>query len=277
MSELKPNGYFVDKTGTRVEIVDAQARKEIEALKQGGSGGSGLPATSEGNMFLVTDSNGEPTWAKRTDVAVVMPETELESVGSSYGAILPESSMMVVGKTYTVTYNGDVYECEAYSADVLIGQGMNGAIVFGNIPAITVDGDNGVPFVAFVGSQIGMTFIECMPLDGASSITMGIVGPGLSAGEVMTIHAEQDGEEDAIVSNTFAQIKAAVDKGVFPVVAITVQHDGLEMTVYLKLVSCCSDGEYQWFEFNGWSSEEWAIYTVWIGDDDYAQFSKRVV
>lgn len=34
MSEFKPNGYFVDKNGQRVEIVDAEARNKVSALTE---------------------------------------------------------------------------------------------------------------------------------------------------------------------------------------------------------------------------------------------------
>ena len=202
MSEMIPikslNGY---------PLVDTQAREDIAKLKNsGGSGGSGLPATSEGNMFLVTDKTGTPVWTKRTDIKVVLAETVLEAIdedgdgvpeGGAFYLMNPWETDFVTGGKYEVMFNGTPYECDA----VEMIEGVFAYHMLGNLELMGMEGGNpDAPFMMVcvsnawseeeMGGVRGMVYTFARETSVTLSITQ-IGGASASSGDnVFTVYAE---------------------------------------------------------------------------------------
>lgn len=98
---------------------------------------------------------------------VILPETTVEVVDESAAIDAPVS--VEHGKTYTVTYNGVEYQCEAIAMEI-----DSGVFVcyLGNIGAMGMGEDTGEPFA--MGVVIGAG-IEMVVLDGSTTVTISIV------------------------------------------------------------------------------------------------------
>ena len=141
MSEFKPNGYFVDKNGQRVEIVDAEARKKVTALTEELKGNGP-------HQMLVTDVDGSTKWEDRTHYEgfeTIIQETTVNTVADENMGGLCVASVSVlagegtisVGDSFTVVFNGVSYTCKMSS----MGAVGNHSIV---IPGVD---DTGEPFL----------------------------------------------------------------------------------------------------------------------------------
>ena len=247
-------------------IADAQAREDIETLKNngGGSGGTGLPATTEGDMFLVTDKTGTPVWAKRTDMpTVILPETELTLVneGDTHGFFLttPPPAYPEVGKTYVVTFNGQRFELQAEDD----GDNMyfycenNFAILF-------LQGESAAELGAYVG-------VETL----AETCTLSIVEKpaAVGGGGTMLINMSADNGVDIEIDRGFSEIKAAIESGIMPVVAFWFTLQALEYVFYLHLDLVGFDGEGYCVQFSAFVKDMNSIVSVLIADDGYAEFN----
>lgn len=138
-----------------------EMKSEIENIKEGGAGGTGLPVGAAPYQQLVTDENGAVKWEDRTHYK---EEAQLFSgevtVVGGMGRMIP--IYYVDGETYKVLFNGTEYSVVAHKVmgTALIG---NEGIALGNDP---VDGE--IPFACVNG-------VIAVRVDGAYSIT--IYGP----------------------------------------------------------------------------------------------------
>lgn len=97
MSEFKPNGYFVDKNGQRIEVVDAEARNKVSALTE--------------EMEALKESSGETV----TDTGAVV------CIDAEEGSKIKVSAETT--ETVTLVHQGKNYapEFPAYNANGLVG------------------------------------------------------------------------------------------------------------------------------------------------------------
>lgn len=71
-------------------------------------------------MMLVTDDEGNARWEERTHwtedggIIDILPETTLEGEDGQFVILEPFAGEIVVGQTYTVTYDGTDYICTAF-------------------------------------------------------------------------------------------------------------------------------------------------------------------
>lgn len=163
---------------------------------------------------------------------VILPETVL-TVDQSEANILDQpSAIPEVGGTCSVTYNGAAYDCPVVSAPL----GEITGVALGNTAAVDLGaGNESAPFVVVLfptGMDIGdsgvIAYGMCMPLDGATSVTLSIVqteggsaGSASGSGGVCVINVTCDGERNpdtgeypnAAMDKTFGEIKACYDAG----------------------------------------------------------------
>ena len=104
----------------------------------------------------------------------LLPETQTVDMGDDGFVILDAINGVEIGNTYTVTYNGVPYECEAHHFDM---EGIT-IVAFGNCVALELPFGNDEPFFMLIlppelVSEFGAG-AQVMPLDGASSVTVAI-------------------------------------------------------------------------------------------------------
>lgn len=190
----------------------------------GGSGGSGLPTGGEPYQQLVTDGEGNAVWEERLAYdggsVEILPETVLQGgdedgdgVNDGFYLVQPLNEPLVIGETYTVSYNGVAYEC------VAVGTGIE--TYLGNVDFAMETGDTGEPFVLAVVKDTDMNaagvYGVVMPIDGATSVTLSITKGAVhtidekwlpaSAREKLKVYAE----EDAYTENAFVSPHAYKD------------------------------------------------------------------
>lgn len=167
-------------------------KSELDAAVAAGGGGSGegggggLPTGGDPNMMLVTDADGNAKWEARTHWKEeggidILPEMTLEGEDGDFSILEPFANEIVVGETYTVTYNGTDYTCTAFPL-----QEGEGAPIMPSVGNQTVIGgeDTGEPFfIAYVPPEIvGMVgaYGIAMDVTGAASATVRIRGDGVA-------------------------------------------------------------------------------------------------
>jgi len=95
----------------------------IKKFGGGGTGGSGLPGGSAPSQYIVTDSNGATGWAERLAWKETGRKTFVDGVTVEFESLDNpvlnpfEVSSFVEGETYSVTWDGKLYECVAYIAE----------------------------------------------------------------------------------------------------------------------------------------------------------------
>ena len=134
---------------------------------------NGVEPDENGNVEVT--GGGVSSWNDLTDkpfgdMVEVFPETEFqyaEFMGMGIFAS-PNPFTLVAGYDYVIRYNGVDYPCTAFDAAF---NGMR-IVAVGNKAAIGGE-NNGLPFAAaYLGGGLG-----AIPLDGATSVTIGIKAP----------------------------------------------------------------------------------------------------
>lgn len=142
-----------------------------------------VPIVSEPNMQLVTDSNGETKWEKRTHWEDVTQKTILETMtveldpenGSYNAPIGTQIEPMVVGKEYIFSWGSKNYTCISQFFD--FGEGITG-IFCGNLSFLDRE-DTGEPFgFAYIPEEnqalTGMVF-SLVSSEELTSISLSII------------------------------------------------------------------------------------------------------
>lgn len=169
---------------------------KVKAENVVGSTGSGIDITAKVGQTIIVkavDKNNKPTkweavdfptgdgdmssWNDLTDKpfgesdnAVLLPKTPF-AYNSYYGMPMIDGRLeLSIGETYTVNWNGVDYACESFEG------AFNGMplVCLGN-PVALGGTNNGLPFA--VGCLDGA--IAAIPLDGSTSVTVGITGYGV--------------------------------------------------------------------------------------------------
>ena len=112
-------------------------RMEMFLKNFGGGGGGSVPKP------LTFDYMPEGYPSKSVQTTTLMEEQELAFAlmgdTGQYAANLTEAFEIVIGQTYTVNWDGAVYECVCSAVDSML--------VFGNLSIAGVGNDTGEPFV----------------------------------------------------------------------------------------------------------------------------------
>ena len=162
----------------------AQARENIGV---GAGGGSGIEVTAKpGQLIRVkeTDENGKPTAWEAVPWGYTEPQILLEeSDASPYNVpglgqmwMIFNPPTLTVGETYTVTYNGESYDCACVTAPSGIVDDPN-AVALGNW-VLAGGADTGEPF-AIVVSNKAVNVLDIPTFMGSAaptSVRVGIKG-----------------------------------------------------------------------------------------------------
>ena len=102
---------------------------------------SGLPSGGAPYQQLVTDGNGKTQWEDRLAYAAGHEEKELlpEQTYSGDEARLSGNGELVIGKTYSVMFDGAEYDCICVVCD--------GCVILGNASLWGIGDDTGEPFL----------------------------------------------------------------------------------------------------------------------------------
>ena len=214
-------------------------------------GGMEVPegkAIKLGKDAKIEDSDGNVLLGHST--VLILPPTDLVPMDGMFSQPNPWVQDMVVGGVYDVTYNGTVYECEAYDYHEMQPDAPEGVLILGNIALTGGTGGNpDAPFVMLAypnsaGAEAGL-YGMLIPGDGATAVTMGITGKetGVETPEVLY---PVNVEVTANASNTFdfgacdktwAEIAAAYAAGKTLQVKLHQKQDGGEM-VFPARIEC---------------------------------------
>ena len=110
----------------------------------------GVPYLCGGNVEVLPEQ----------DIPVLDAEDGMYGLTSDY----PE---LVVGETYTVTYNGSKYTCVGQDASAM----QEGGVGIGDMATLELGNGNGEPFVVCYAPE---TALAVIPLDGASAVKLAI-------------------------------------------------------------------------------------------------------
>lgn len=115
---------------------------------------------------------------ERQDAEILPTSTAIDTGNAIMGElyVVGDPITLVEGKTYKVTYNGVEYECVA---SYITAPGIGDGIALGDVGIITTGTPSGdYPFLFGTNASFGLTSYSgiIIPLDGASSITVSIVG-----------------------------------------------------------------------------------------------------
>lgn len=218
----------------------------------GGSGG-GLPTGGAAHQMLVTDAEGKAEWQEllcyeTQETVAVMVETEMTFNEDAFYGANPLLTDIVVGDTYTITYNGVDYPCPAYALD---------GYAFGNLGAM-VEGfpttDDPFILLAFppeIGDSMGGMYAMLMALDGAETVTISISGitktvkkldakyaPGYGFGDFP--YKDRVFLEEITASGNTGQIM--FNESLIPGQVYTVTRNGIAYTVAAEKSSLLSNG-----------------------------------
>lgn len=173
MSVLNEEGlrYFWDKVCNMVSEKTAS---------NGGGGTTSIDVTaSVGQTIIVkeVDENGKPTkWEavdhqERThweiDNAHYIPETTL-AINEDGVCMVIGNIDIIEGETYTVNYNGTSYECVCVEVE--------GVSYLGDVSVLGGTESTGEPFCIASMIDNGEIIYIILPIDGAQSVTMSILG-----------------------------------------------------------------------------------------------------
>lgn len=153
-----------------------------EVCASGGGGGGGLPAGSDPYQQLVTDAEGKTVWDDRlayetVGEVVILPENSyaLKDADDMWFFASIDGWPIVVGKSYTVVWNGVRYECVAKQStdddDIWLGRETD---------------DSDVPFKIMYRKIIGV--------DGSFAYQLVILPQGSNFGETNTVEILASGE-----------------------------------------------------------------------------------
>lgn len=172
--------YDIDNNNTseRIKIGDGvTAVNELPFI-------NGVPTSEKAHQALVTDANGNITWDDRPIYSMyveqtILPETALTFNADLEGFVLTEPLSLEIGKTYTVNWNGVLYESECRSVTA---QGST-ATVLGDISTLVGDTSTGEPYGIVLAppeqvEAMGGIYAMIMALDGSETITLSIAFNG---------------------------------------------------------------------------------------------------
>lgn len=165
-----------------------------------------------GKVLNVGSKYKQPEWG--AEEVVLLPETELAfAMNDDLGmdcAFVELSQALAADTSYTINFNGVVYNCKSIAAD-------DGSIIVGNATALGGTG-NDEPFMLLETG--GMNIV--VPLDGSTSATMSIaectihkIHAPYTVAETMCVHVTAPLDGTITADKTYAEILEAVDAGVF--------------------------------------------------------------
>lgn len=148
----------------------------------------------------------QPEWG--AEEVVLLPETELAfAMNDDLGmdcAFVELSQALAADASYTINFNGAVYNCKSTAAE-------DGSIVVGNATALGGAG-NDEPFMLL--DMGGMNIV--IPLDGSASATMSVAISDvhkIPAAYVETLRVKLD--EDFTPDKTYMEVSTALASGCF--------------------------------------------------------------
>lgn len=130
---------------------------------------NGYELEGSGGVTSWNDLEDRPFYTEGGGSVELMPETQAIDTGDGTFVIPENVPQLTVGETYTVKYNGAVYECVAQDASALV----TGGICIGNGTSLGLSGNN-EPFAAVIGEEDGQLIMMILPLDGATEVTISI-------------------------------------------------------------------------------------------------------
>ena len=166
----------------------------------GGTGGANIDVVAEvGQTIRVkeVDANGKPTsWEaadyqerthwKEMGMVEILPETTIEIDPDSSQVASPIALGLVLGKSYSVRWNGTEYNCTAQDMNFPVdeeGNMVNIGVAVGNV-GVMLDGEGtGEPFIIVdlspeYSAQIGGIPTMIQALDGSESAVVSILAEG---------------------------------------------------------------------------------------------------
>ena len=154
-------------------------KRLVEAEANEG-GGSGLPAGSKPNQYIVTDGEGKVGWEDKlcwseSSEEVVLPECqpEIKENTTPISFKLPDTFDCVPGESYVVNWNGTDYKTVAVS---IADTPANKMVGLGNLGEQDSDYENtGEPFAIILQkSEDWGTIYTAIPYDSSTTLTISI-------------------------------------------------------------------------------------------------------
>lgn len=171
----------VSKTGkvTTIKITDVNGTKTA-TINDGADGSGGSGGGDPGGTIDPTRIPDMYYTEERQDVEILPTSTAINTGVSVMGEkyVIGNPITLVEGKTYKVNYNGVEYES---IASVVTIQSINDGIGLGDVGILATGSPSGnYPFVLIVTKEMAEqgASVAVISLDGASSITVSIVGYG---------------------------------------------------------------------------------------------------
>lgn len=202
------------------------------------------------NSFLYIGENGKADWGvpegypyKEVGEKVIVPETVLNFPGDGF-ILNPFIFDPVAGETYSITYDGVIYECIAVEQN----KGGNISVSVGNL-ALLGGKDTGEPFIIVSNNnQLG---IFGSPNETHTISIEGIVSevhpmsaeflPESVSGGAFIVNVTMDENENYIADKTYSEISEALANGQIPycifgsAVFYMMRSDGL-LTTYTESI-----------------------------------------
>jgi hypothetical protein len=191
-------------------------------------------------------SGGVTSWNDLTDKpfgenenAVLLPVTQFFYDESADAFAAPGYIKFVVGKTYTVNWNGTNYTSEAVSGTI---QGM--PVVFVGNPVVAGGDNNNLPFVVACFNN----FIGAIPLDGSAAVTVGVTGYSIvrlpakySSTYIMrrlSVQVDEGSYRIYAIEGLVSEVESVLQNGGNVILADTMNYmDGRVITTHIPLVA----------------------------------------
>ena len=213
----------------------------------GGSGGSGVDVTASVGQTIVVeevDANGKPTKWKAAEYQLVeneiIPQTTYAGTyDSSYGCFmyyLPNATVLIQGKKYTVVFDGVEYTCTAQSATI-----GNMALTFIGNGAL-LGNNTGEPFA--LANIVGYDgYIICMGFDGNQhSVRVYEVKlhddylPQAAYPYYIEATDTKNGNDRVVINDTAANILSVYKSGRPLIIALDISEDSTQQKKYFNLI-----------------------------------------
>lgn len=183
--DTRSNAYTLDKNGNgwyAGNVYSGSDSSEENRLIKKSELTEIISDGAEAHQYLTTNADGEATWEDKLCyeehvVEEVIPETTLTYNEDQNGFLYtqPINNSVVIGKNYSINYNGTLYNCVAFASPPVDG------VIFtclGNAALSGMENDTGEPFIVIffpsemvdiVGGSAGIT-----TTDGAEEITIAV-------------------------------------------------------------------------------------------------------
>lgn len=185
-----PDGYDTEISGEgKVEIVGTtDDQRKLSGYVPTIVNATSLGATKEPGEAAAPWYHKILAAAEKIEQAattIILPPTDLVPMDGMFSQPNPWVQDMAVGGVYEVTYNGTVYECEAYDYHDMEPSAPEEVLILGNIALTGGTGGNpDAPFVMLAypnsaGAEAGL-YGMLNPGDDATAVTLGIAKKGSS-------------------------------------------------------------------------------------------------